>query len=96
MESRGISREVPANRPYIIIKNKTDKICFLADVAITSDKNVIQKKPEKRLKYKDISIEIQRMLNMKCFIPVKLSLSLTKHHAMKTYCGSRDIDPHIL
>jgi hypothetical protein len=39
-------REVLANRPDIIIKNKKDKTC---------------------LKYKNISIEIQRMSNMKCF-----------------------------
>jgi hypothetical protein len=36
-------REVLANRPDIIIKNKKDKTCLLIDVAIPSDKNVIQK-----------------------------------------------------
>jgi hypothetical protein len=56
-----------ANRPDIIIKNK-DKTCLLIDIAIPSDKNVIQKKAEKKLKYKNISIEIQRMWNMKCFV----------------------------
>jgi hypothetical protein len=30
------------NRPDIIIKNKKDKICVLIDVAIPSDRNVIQ------------------------------------------------------
>jgi hypothetical protein len=29
-------------------------------------------------------------------IKVKLSLCLTKHHAMKTYRGSEDIAPYIL
>jgi hypothetical protein len=42
-----------------IIKNK-DKTCLLTDVAIPSDKNVIQKEDEKKLKYKNLSIEIQR------------------------------------
>jgi hypothetical protein len=37
------------------------------DVAIPSDRNVIQKESEKKLKYKNLSIEIQRMWNMKCF-----------------------------
>jgi hypothetical protein len=46
------------NRPDIIIKNKKDKTCLLIDVAIPSDKNVIQKKAEKKLKYKILSIEI--------------------------------------
>jgi hypothetical protein len=45
-----------------------DKICFLIDVAIPSDRNVIQKECEKKLKYKYLSTEIQRMWNMKCFV----------------------------
>jgi hypothetical protein len=55
-------------RPDIIIKNKKDKTCLLIDVAIPSDKNLIQKEAEKKLKYKNISIQIQRMWNMKCFV----------------------------
>jgi hypothetical protein len=38
-------REVLANRPDIIIKNK-DRICLLIDVAIPLDTNVIQKEIE--------------------------------------------------
>jgi len=30
-------REVAANRPDIIIKNKKDKTCIVIDVAITAD-----------------------------------------------------------
>jgi hypothetical protein len=61
-------REVLANRLDIIIKNKKDKICLLIDAAIPSDRNVIQKESEKKLKYKNLSIEIQRMWDMKCFV----------------------------
>jgi hypothetical protein len=61
-------REVLANRLDIIIKKKTDKSCIMTDVAIQSDRNVIQKEYEKKLKYKNLSIEIQRMWNMKCFV----------------------------
>jgi hypothetical protein len=39
-----------------------DKICLLIDVAITLDRNVMSKK---KLKYNNLSIEIQRMWNMK-------------------------------
>jgi len=40
-------REVTANRPDIIIKNKKDKICTLVDVAIPADRNVVQKEAER-------------------------------------------------
>jgi hypothetical protein len=45
-----------------------DKICLLKYIAIPSDRNVIQKESENKLKYKKLSIEIQRMWNMKCFV----------------------------
>jgi hypothetical protein len=84
------------NRPDIIIKNK-DKTCLLIDVAIPSDKNVIQKEAEKKLKCKNLSIEIQRMWNMKCFvIPVIIgatgivSKSLQKY--LETIPGQHSID----
>ena len=61
-------REVAANRPDIIIKNKKEKTCTLIDVAIPADRNVVQKEAEKKLKYKSLYIEIQRMWNLKCTI----------------------------
>ena len=36
-------REVTANRPDIIIKNKKDKVFTLIDVTIPADRNVVQK-----------------------------------------------------
>ena len=36
-------REVTANRPDIIIKNKKEKKCTLIDVAIHPDRNFVQK-----------------------------------------------------
>ena len=38
---------------------------MLIDVAIPGDRNVIKKEAEKILKYKDLTIEIQRMWNIK-------------------------------
>jgi hypothetical protein len=38
---------------------------MLIDVAISGDRNVIQKVAEKILKYKDLTIEIQRMWDVK-------------------------------
>jgi hypothetical protein len=38
---------------------------MLLDVAIPGDRNVTQKEAEKILEYKDLTIEIQRMCNVK-------------------------------
>ena len=44
---------------------------MLIDVAISGDRNVIKKETEKILKYKDLTLEIQRMWNVKTkVIPV--------------------------
>jgi hypothetical protein len=56
------------DRPDIRFKNKKDKVCVLIDAAIPSDRNIIQKESEKKLKYRNLSIDIQRMWNMKCFV----------------------------
>jgi hypothetical protein len=57
-------REVTANRPDII-KNKKEKTCTLVDVVVLADRNVVQKEVEKKLKYKSLGLEIQRMWNLK-------------------------------
>jgi hypothetical protein len=63
--------EVTANKLDIIIKNKKQKTCILVDVAIPADRNVTQKEAEKKLKYKCLCIQIQRMWKVKCMmIPV--------------------------
>jgi len=44
---------------------------MLRDVAISGDRNVIKKEAENILKYKELTIEIQRMWNVKTqVIPV--------------------------
>ena len=64
-------REVTANRPDIIIKNRKEKTCTLIHVSIPADRNVVQKEADKKLKYKSLGIEIERMWNLKCtIIPV--------------------------
>jgi len=62
------NREVTENRPDITIKNNQEKTCTLIDVATPADRNVVQKEVEKKLKYKSLCIEIQRMRNLKCTI----------------------------
>ena len=51
---------------------------MLIDVAISGDRNVIKKEAEKILKYKDLTIEIQRMWNVKArVIPVVIGATGT-------------------
>jgi len=58
---------------------------MLIEVAISRDRNVIKKEAEKILKYKDLTIEIQRMWNVKTkVIPVigatgTISMSFRKY-----------------
>jgi hypothetical protein len=66
-------------------------------VAIPSDRNVVQNEAQKKLKYKHLSIEIQRMWTMKCFvIPVIIgatgivSKNLQKY--LETILGQHSID----
>jgi hypothetical protein len=61
-------REVTANRPDVITKNKKEKTCTPIDVAIPADRNVVQKEAEKKVKYNSLCIEMQRMWNLKCTV----------------------------
>ena len=58
-------RTIPNNKPDIIIHGNEKGTCMLTDVAISEDRYVIKKETEKILKYKDPTIEIQRMWNVK-------------------------------
>jgi hypothetical protein len=80
-------RTVPSNKPDIIRDNEQGT-CMLINVAISRDRNVIKKEADKILKYKykDLTIEIQRMWNVKTrVIPVvigatgTISKSFRKH-----------------
>jgi hypothetical protein len=66
---------------------------MLIDVTISGDRNVIKKEPEKILKYKDLTIEIQRMWNVKAkVIPVitgTISKSFRKY--VSDMPGSNDV-----
>jgi len=46
-------REVTANRPDIIIKNKKEETCTLIGVAIPADRNVVQKGSGKEVKIQE-------------------------------------------
>ena len=56
------------NKPVIIIRDNEKGTCMLIDVAISGDRNVVKKEAVKILKYKDHTIQIQRM----CIVKTKV------------------------
>jgi hypothetical protein len=71
-------RTIPNNKPDIIFRDNEKGTCMLIDVVISGDRNVIKKETLKILNYKDLTIEIQRMWNVKTrVIPVIIGANWT-------------------
>jgi len=65
-------------------KNNNNK-----DVAISGDRNMIKKEAEKILKYKELTIEIQRMWNVKTkVIPVIIGATGTISSSFRKYASN--------
>jgi len=79
-------RTIPSNKPDIIIRDNEKGTCMLIDIAISGDRNVIEKEAEKILKCKDLTIEIQRMWNVKTkVIPVIIGATGTISKSFRKY-----------
>ena len=64
-------REITANRPDIVVKNKKERTCQLIEISVPTERNTSIKMTEKLSKYKDLGIEIERLWIMKTMtIPV--------------------------
>ena len=62
---------------------------MLIDVAISGDRNVVKKEAEKILKYKDLTLEIQRMWNLKTkVIPVIIGATGTISKSFRKYVSN--------
>jgi hypothetical protein len=62
---------------------------MLIDVAIPRDRNVIQKEAENILKYKDLTVEIQRMWNVKIWvIPLIIGVTGTISKSFRKYVST--------
>ena len=62
---------------------------MLIDVAISGDRNVIKKEAEKILKNKDLTIETQRMWNIKTkVIPVIIGATGTNSKSFRKYMSN--------
>ena len=82
-------RTIPNNKPDIIIRDNEKGTCMIIDVAISGDRNVIKMEAEKILKYKDLTIEIQRMWNVKTkMIPVIIGATGTISKSFRKYVSN--------
>jgi hypothetical protein len=82
-------KTIPNNKPDIIICDNEKRTCMLIDVAISGDRNLIKKEAEKILKYKDLTIEIQRMWNVKTnVIPVIIGATGTISKSFSKYVSN--------
>jgi len=83
------NRTIPNNKPDIIIRDNEKGTCMLIDVAISGDGNVIKKEAEKILKYKNLTIEIQRMWNVKTkVIPAIIGATGTISKSFRKYVSN--------
>jgi hypothetical protein len=82
-------RTIPNNKPDIVIRDNEKGTCMLIDVAIPGDRKVIQKEAENILKYKNLTIEIQRMWNVKTrVIPVIIGATETISKSFRKYVST--------
>ena len=89
-------RTIPNNKPDIVIRDNEKRTCILIDVAIPVDRNVIKKVAKKILKYKDLTIAIQLMWNVKTrVIPVIIGVTGTISKYFRKYVsdipGNHDV-----
>jgi hypothetical protein len=68
------------------MRDNEKRTCILIDVVISGDRNVIKKEAQKILKYEDLTIEIQRMWNVKArVIPVITGATGTISKSFRKY-----------
>jgi len=82
-------RIIPNNKPDIIICDNEKGTCMLIDVAISGERNVIKKEAKKILKYKDLTMEIQLMWNVKTkVIPVIIGATAAISKSFRQYVSN--------
>ena len=79
-------RTIPNNEPDIIIRDNEQGTCMLIDVAISGDRNVIEKEAEKILKYKDLTIEMWNVETK--VIPVIKGVTETISKSFRKYASN--------
>jgi hypothetical protein len=82
-------RTISNNKPDIFIRGNEKGTCILIDTAISRDRNVIKNEAEKILKYKELTIQIQRMWNVKTkVLPVIIKATGIIPKSLKKYLSN--------
>jgi len=82
-------RTIPNNKPDIIIRVNEKGTYILINVAISGRRNMNKKEAEKILKYKDLTIEIRRMWNVRTkAIPVISGATGTISKSFRKYVSN--------
>jgi dihydrodipicolinate reductase len=80
---------VIGNKPGNIIRDIEKGTCMLIDVTVSGDRDVIKKETEKILQYKDPTIEIQRVRNVKTkVIPLIIGATGTTSKSFRKYLSN--------
>ena len=80
---------IPSNKLNIINRDNEKGTCMLIDVAISGDGYLIKKETDKILRYKDLTIEMQRMWNVKTkVIPVIVGATGTISKSFRKYVSN--------
>ena len=80
---------IPNNKPDVLIRDNENETCILIDNANSGDRNVIKKEAEKILKHKVLTIEIQRMWNVKTkVIPIIIGATGTISKSFRKYVSN--------
>ena len=82
-------RTIHNKKPDIIIRVNEKGTCVFVDVTISGDRNVMKKESETIIKFKDLTIEIQHMWNVKSkVIPVTIRATGTISKSFTKYLGN--------
>ena len=79
-------REIAANKPDIVVRDKAEKKAYIIDIACPADLNVEAKENEKVLKYISLKNELHRMWDCKVeIVPVVIGCQGVVTKSFKTY-----------
>jgi hypothetical protein len=82
-------KTLPNNKPDNVKLDNQKGTCMLIEVAIPGDRNVIKIEAEKILKYKDLTIEIKHMWNVKTGVmPVIIRATGTISESFRKYVST--------